>query len=190
MNNTQKFELQNAVDIIQGELDECIPSNTCILIDIPVATTVLSAAKQLPKVEKERDEAVDAADLMCDEFQRIRALVNRDSEIIGLCDRAISKIRQNVPVIVQRENAEYQLSQLRADFERAVESLNRLWQEDEMGWIIFKGEQGEVYYECTKCGKYSHVKLDIEHDGGCVQGYIHEALSTLSAMEYLKRKSS
>lgn len=44
-------------------------------------------------------------DLMHDEFIRIKNLTE-NREIIGLCDRACSRIRQNVPLIEQLEKVE------------------------------------------------------------------------------------
>jgi hypothetical protein len=51
----------------------------------------------------------DHLDLMIDEFKRIKALT-KDTEIQGLCDRAISNTQQLVPVIVQRDKAEKELT--------------------------------------------------------------------------------
>ena len=95
---------------------------------------------KLAEAQRERDEAVDAAeqmakasaerfiaqsktvnhlDLMVDEFKRIRALMvcgfggTSEAEIIALCDRAVTRTVQNVPVIQQRDNAERELAALK-----------------------------------------------------------------------------
>jgi hypothetical protein len=49
---------------------------------------------------------------MRDEFQRISILAS-SSEILGICRRAIADIGQNVPVIVQRDNAEKEVARLK-----------------------------------------------------------------------------
>jgi hypothetical protein len=59
----------------------------------------------------------DHLDLMVDEFKRIKALT-RDTEIQGLCDRAISNTKQRVPVIVQRN-----------EWERKFWELDKQWSE-------------------------------------------------------------
>lgn len=56
-------------------------------------------------------------DLMIDEFKRIKALT-KDTEIQGLCDRAISNTKQHVPVIVQRD-----------EWERKFWELDKQWSE-------------------------------------------------------------
>lgn len=48
----------------------------------------------------------DRIDMQNDEFRRIEYCPSVSSEIAGLCQRAQRDIKQNVPVIVQRDNAE------------------------------------------------------------------------------------
>jgi len=52
---------------------------------------------------KEFQNNVDDLDLMRDEFTRIRCCPGATPEIKGLCERAVTKIRQRHPVIVQRD---------------------------------------------------------------------------------------
>jgi hypothetical protein len=47
----------------------------------------------------------DHFDLMCDEFRRIKALID-NAEVKELCDRAIKNTKQHVPVIAQRDELE------------------------------------------------------------------------------------
>lgn len=66
----------------------------------------------------EMDRLKDALDMQRDEFMRIKALLSpagsaMDSEIIGLCDRAILNIEQVVPVVVQRDKLQTTNSTLR-----------------------------------------------------------------------------
>jgi len=60
--------------------------------------------KELTELKGEISIVQDKIDLMCDEFQRIRSCPGADGEIKGLCDRAITDIKQHVPVIEQRDN--------------------------------------------------------------------------------------
>lgn len=62
----------------------------------------------------------DFTDLMKDEFLRIKS-ISENSEIVGLCDRAIKNINQHVPVIVQRDRFEREL----ADAKREIEALKK-----------------------------------------------------------------
>lgn len=71
-------------------------------------------------VPTETGPAVNLLDLMADEFARIKILVANGGgygafgkEIEGICDRAVQKIRQKVPVITQRDEAENLVKQAR-----------------------------------------------------------------------------
>lgn len=61
----------------------------------------------------ERDEARETLDLMCDEFQRIKALAGLPLEAHTFCERAISGIKQRVPLIEQRDKAEKERDEAR-----------------------------------------------------------------------------
>lgn len=71
---------------------------------------VLKCAKQVQELREQVSLQIDQLDLMRDEFQRIKALPAATShlEVNGICDRAISAIHQNVPVVVQRDKLEQQ----------------------------------------------------------------------------------
>jgi hypothetical protein len=85
----------------------------------------------------------DRLDLMVDEFLRIKAL-QPGSEIEELCDRAISDIRQNVPVIEQRD--------------RLLKEVHRLEREQAPGEIRSIIEAGwELYHQLRQW-------LATEHD--------------------------
>jgi hypothetical protein len=89
---------------------------------------LLSEIKRL----RERDsELTDLLDLAHDDFQRVEALTD-DTELRGIALRGQAKIRQNVPVIRQRdelENAVIKLDglndQLRAQLSDARAALNK-----------------------------------------------------------------
>ena len=66
-----------------------------------------------PAQAESLNKLTDHIDLMVDEFQRIRARIPIDSEISGLCQRAIENTRQNVPVIQQRDEAELKVMELK-----------------------------------------------------------------------------
>lgn len=73
---------------------------------------------------KEMEQLQDTLDLMVDEFERIKNLADAysdktyplkyaiDREIIGLCERAISGLKQRVPLIGQRDKAEAKVRDL------------------------------------------------------------------------------
>ena len=65
----------------------------------PIESTILHA------LETAVGEKDDWLDLMCDEFQRIQSCPGVTSEISDLCERAKTRIKQNVPVIQQRDTA-------------------------------------------------------------------------------------
>lgn len=65
--------------------------------------------KQLAAAQAENSKMVDTIDLMCDEFLRIKAVANIQDEAVTFCDRAVSGIRQRVPVIQQRDDLERKL---------------------------------------------------------------------------------
>jgi hypothetical protein len=64
----------------------------------------------------------DELDLMRDEFARIKAL-NSNSEVNALCERAVTKITQNVSVIQQRDEAEEKLKSLQSSHNEAVKAV-------------------------------------------------------------------
>lgn len=70
----------------------------------------------------------DTIDLMRDEFRRIVACPSdkwAKAEIDALCERAIAKIEQNVPVITQRDNAEKQARRYRAALQEIADETQR-----------------------------------------------------------------
>lgn len=77
------------------------------------------------------------ADMWRDEFQRIRAIVydsdlHTNSEIAGICDRAITDIRSKISLIDQREKAADMIAKLN-DEATATEALLRMygWKDEE-----------------------------------------------------------
>lgn len=77
------------------------------------------------------------SDMWRDEFQRIRAIVydsdlHTNSEIAGICDRAITDIRSKISLIDQREKAADMVAKLNAEA-TATEALLRMygWKEEE-----------------------------------------------------------
>ena len=77
---------------------------------------VVGTAARAEKAEAELAMKIDTLDLMRDEFLRIKACTVCHphnafaEEIADLCDRAITNLLQRVPVIVQRDKAEAELS--------------------------------------------------------------------------------
>lgn len=67
---------------------------------------------------KRVEDLESCMDLMVDEFKRIKACPGVSSEIKGLCDRAVWGIKQAVPLIVQRDQAEEKIRELTATIEK------------------------------------------------------------------------
>ena len=88
------------------ERDEAIKAK--LMAYKEVENLMLKLAEAQATVARQQDRI----DLQCDEFQRIAAIAGND-EIKGLCDRAVKDIRQHVPVIQQRDQAEQQVARLR-----------------------------------------------------------------------------
>lgn len=70
---------------------------------------------------------IDKIDLLRDEFQRIKACPGATTEIIGLCERALSDIKQKVPVIEQRDALREKVDRLEQDQIAHLDALKRLW---------------------------------------------------------------
>lgn len=70
--------------------------------------------QQLSKEREKSDRAQGVADMMRDEFLRIKAL-RASSEIDGICDRAIMEIETCVPIVVRAEKTEQALSEARRE---------------------------------------------------------------------------
>ena len=65
---------------------------------------------------------VETFDLMVDEFLRIKSLTD-NQEIHGLCDRAISGIKQRFPVIDQRDEAIKKLQSVESGILKIIEDI-------------------------------------------------------------------
>jgi len=65
------------------------------------------------ELEEENTGLYDSHDMMCDEFMRIKAVTD-NTEIIGLCDRGIKIVHQNVPLVKQRDNLDKECQALKA----------------------------------------------------------------------------
>lgn len=93
------------------------------------------------KMQEIRD-LTDHVDLMVDEFKRIKALCHdtylHNTEIAGLCERAITNTVQRVPVILQRDQAERRAEQLQMVVEkiaRVVSGEDQVADDDTEGLI-------------------------------------------------------
>lgn len=77
---------------------------------------------------KQESKLTDIIDLMRDEFMRIKTCPAdkwAKPEIDGLCDRAITNINQNVPVIVQRDEAQAKVASLRREITRLQQTVDQ-----------------------------------------------------------------
>jgi hypothetical protein len=61
---------------------------------------------------------------------------------------------------------------LEAELKVCAEALQRLWDEDEMGFL-----HGDGIVECGTCGNSAAGVSVINHENWCVQAYIGNALS-------------
>lgn len=107
----------------------------------------------IARLTRELEEARGMCDLYVDEFHRIIAIAD-NSEIKGLCERAVFGIKQRIPLIEQRDNLEAENAALRGEVERLGkenEQLNLGWNEM-FEWMhaIVKGEKMEN-------GDYPHL---------------------------------
>jgi len=68
----------------------------------------------IARLTRELEEARGMCDLYVDEFHRIIAIAD-NSEIKGLCERAVFGIKQRIPLIEQRDNLEAENAALRAE---------------------------------------------------------------------------
>lgn len=75
-------------------------------------------------LERANSTLTDTIDLMRDEFLRIKACPNVSEEVVGLCERATSKITQRVPVLVQRDTAEKDRARLVSALNGLMEAVN------------------------------------------------------------------
>lgn len=98
---------------------------------------IADGAKMLGMATDLNLDLQNKADMWRDEFQRIRAIVydsdlHTNSEIAGICDRAITDIRSKISLIDQREKAADMIAKLN-DEATATEALLRMygWKEDE-----------------------------------------------------------
>jgi len=155
--------LQKAIEVIcrAQQIVESIPSDEDGQYD-KALRMVMSAAKRCQQVEKERNKLTDSLDLQRDEFKRINALVERDSEIAGLCERAIKDIEQRVPVIVQRDNFEQDRDSLKSKVEELEREKQTMGEQLDHLLAHCKDSECEV---CSKIICPHGEPLHFHHDG-------------------------
>lgn len=89
-------------------------------------------SKEYADLMLDRRKSTDTLDMMRDEFQRIKAICRGEKasclfrEIEGLCDRAVTRIWQTVPIIVQRDLLSKQLREATAANQEMGEALERI----------------------------------------------------------------
>ena len=103
-----------------GDFDAARPAEGRGLGFRGVVEVTEALVAKLAEKDTEIARLTDCLDLMRDEFQRISILTS-DTEILSLCRRAVADIGQNVPVIVQRDNAEKEVARLKEAYLRAIE---------------------------------------------------------------------
>lgn len=114
------------------------------------------ALATITRLEKETAGLKDFIDLMRDEFERIKSCPEVSSEIIGLCKRAITNVKQRVPVIVQRDELEKELYALRSELSKCREALKFIKNDCEVcDWTCECGhdpnmKETDLYYFAKK----------------------------------------
>lgn len=123
---------------------------------------------------REIERLEDRLDLMCDEFKRIVSICKSDgspSEIVGICERGQSDIKQHVPVIKQRDNALSTMLSYREQLLIAEAALR------------IAAEDGQCYGIVDKRGLNTLVKL-----GGEVKRIIEAATATVTSSRLVIEK--
>lgn len=94
-----------------------------------------------------------------------------------VCDEDNQTLRTRLQQVEsERDKAEADAAVMR-------EALERVWEEDECGWIIDPSTESKEQ-ECVKCGA---VIPHQAHTPECTQGFIHVALSTNAGKSLLER---
>ena len=87
----------------------------------------VGARDRIMYLSQQNSALSDHIDLMVDEFKRIQALCHdtylHNTEISGLCERAVSNTVQHVPVILQRDQSERRAERLQRALEQIVKHL-------------------------------------------------------------------
>jgi hypothetical protein len=128
--------------------------------DIESYNTIQS---KLATAEREKDELKSQVEVLTTAFPTNANLLKRLNEAIS---------REMVK--------EKQLSSQSADVKLMVEALQRVWDEDECGWIVGNDDRRE----CVKCGAADLRGNIVVHTDGCTQGFIAEALATETAKKF------
>lgn len=68
-------------------------------------------------------KCLDTLDLMRDEFLRIRACPGVNTEVVGLCNRALANVERNVPILVENERVINKLRDIRHHLRSIYETL-------------------------------------------------------------------
>ena len=112
--NTTLLARVKELEVALAEKDAALHRCKCIYcgLETPfeeqdkLAGHIMSCKKSpvVQMVKEMESRVIDYMDLMNDEFERIAALSN-DTEIVGICQRAMTVISQKEPVIKQRDDA-------------------------------------------------------------------------------------
>lgn len=152
----------------------------------------LSCAKWATGVENSNTDIVD---MQRDEFRRIINLTD-NTEIKGLCERAITTIEQTVPVVVQRDRLELKVAHLLAKQNDDIEAHQLIVNGLELKVQELRAVLTEIKEEVQRIGgaKYegsfeSHFR-ELFYRTQSFEGVIGKALSsTPNTSEWVRRET-
>lgn len=117
---------------------------------------VLCKDATIASLTRELEEARGMCDLYVDEFHRIIAIAD-NSEIKGLCERAVFGIKQRIPLIEQRDNLEAENAALRAELADLKDGLTAAHMD---GFASGKAEATEMLRK--REGQLEELRAEVE----------------------------
>jgi hypothetical protein len=180
-------------DALRDQLESAFKGVLCIRctrhIAVPqINKTEHSGGECGACIVEERDALAAKVEQLREMLEKCRAFATMSPLTLEQLNTVLIETRPDappptvVPDLHQTVSRNWQ-SELEHDNAVLRAALQRVWDEDECGFII-----GPDDVECVKCGAPGKTDADIIHKSDCLQGFLQEALNKTSAVEVVPAK--
>lgn len=163
------FETERGLAAARTALDACAGMADPAKEIAELRGLVQNGAKMLGSALDFNIDLQNKADMWRDEFERIKAVEFAkpgviESEIAGICDRALSDIRSNISLIDQREKVAEENAELRRKGEQVTHVLGNVIDQNQQMLTALKESHGAINQLCEAVSNLSDA-LDSCRDG-------------------------
>lgn len=142
-----------------------------------------NADSEFEKVMDQRDALAAKVEQLREMLEKCRAFANMSPLTLEQLNTVLIETRPDAPtpaVVPDLHKTVSRNWQKELEHDNAVlrAALQRVWDEDECGFII-----GTDTIECGKCNGKAKTAAEIVHEDYCTQGFIHQALEETKSVE-------